>query len=378
MSYFTNGSHLNKMHNMPSGYGSPVHIKGASHHYVDSFSPNKNNNNNNNDLVSDDQLSFFEFEPRQSVSPFGDQHSTSTHQEIFPSWTDSNQHPLSPPNSALFYSPKARPFFEHHQSLPNILTSIDPVSTRAQYGQVTPPDDEEPNVFRYHHQQIPSGLTTQTASPKKGKKSTTLSKDLTGTVTPKRSRKKAARAGPLDGSAVDPSNPEQVRRSKFLERNRIAASKCRQKKKQWIDKTEAQARELHSHNASLQLLVESLRNEVTFLKAEMVRHMDCEGSSAQTFISQETDSFADAIHTYRQDQKHNHETDVEPQPKLEDTGAEPSNELENVLSVDEPSVPVSEFEDIDTLEALLTSELGQKNKKSGPSQASDSTSLSSW
>ncbi|KAL5017682.1 hypothetical protein ScPMuIL_005236 [Solemya velum] len=52
------------------------------------------------------------------------------------------------------------------------------------------------------------------------------------------------------------------RRLKFLERNRAAAARCRQKRKHWITSLEKKAEELQNTNSRLQGEGNSLRNEV--------------------------------------------------------------------------------------------------------------------
>lgn len=150
---------------------------------------------------------------------------------------------------------------------------------------------------------------------------------------------------------------------KFLERNRVAASKCRQKKKQWIDKTEAQSRELHTHNNSLHLLAESLKNEILYVKAEMVRHMGCEGSDIRTFIEQRPESFADAICTYEEYEKNNKPTSADLPVKHENINNEYGKDSEDVPEINQSSSPASHSDDNASLEALLTRELGQEATK---------------
>ncbi|XP_077996971.1 cyclic AMP-dependent transcription factor ATF-2-like isoform X2 [Glandiceps talaboti] len=69
-------------------------------------------------------------------------------------------------------------------------------------------------------------------------------------------------------------DPDQ-RRKKFLERNRAAAMRCRNKKKQWITSLEGKAEELNKTNQQLQNEVTTLRNEVAHLKQLLLAHKDC-------------------------------------------------------------------------------------------------------
>ncbi|XP_071552541.1 cyclic AMP-dependent transcription factor ATF-7 isoform X2 [Panulirus ornatus] len=65
------------------------------------------------------------------------------------------------------------------------------------------------------------------------------------------------------------------KRKKFLERNRAAAIRCREKKKKWIENLSLKYDELGSINQKLQNEVSSLRSEVAVLKSMLLQHKDC-------------------------------------------------------------------------------------------------------
>ncbi|XP_064160623.1 cyclic AMP-dependent transcription factor ATF-7-like isoform X3 [Anguilla rostrata] len=71
------------------------------------------------------------------------------------------------------------------------------------------------------------------------------------------------------------------RRQRFLERNRAAASRCRQKRKVWVGALEKKAEELTSMNVNLSNEVSLLRNEVTHLKQLLLAHKDCPVTALQ-------------------------------------------------------------------------------------------------
>ncbi|KAA0707161.1 Cyclic AMP-dependent transcription factor ATF-7 [Triplophysa tibetana] len=71
------------------------------------------------------------------------------------------------------------------------------------------------------------------------------------------------------------------RRQRFLERNRAAASRCRQKRKVWVNSLEKKAEELTSFNVSLSNEVSHLRNEVAHLKQLLLAHKDCPVTTLQ-------------------------------------------------------------------------------------------------
>nr|XP_015812542.2 cyclic AMP-dependent transcription factor ATF-7b isoform X1 [Nothobranchius furzeri] len=72
-------------------------------------------------------------------------------------------------------------------------------------------------------------------------------------------------------SEMDPDE----RRQRFLERNRAAASRCRQKRKLWVNSLEKKAEDMASMNVSLTNEVTLLRNEVAQLKQLLLAHKDC-------------------------------------------------------------------------------------------------------
>ncbi|OCT63649.1 cyclic AMP-dependent transcription factor ATF-2 isoform X2 [Xenopus laevis] len=75
-------------------------------------------------------------------------------------------------------------------------------------------------------------------------------------------------------------DPDEKRR-KFLERNRAAASRCRQKRKVWVQSLEKKAEDLGSFNGQLQNEVTLLRNEVAQLKQLLLAHKDCPVTAMQ-------------------------------------------------------------------------------------------------
>ncbi|XP_020384915.1 cyclic AMP-dependent transcription factor ATF-2 isoform X2 [Rhincodon typus] len=75
-------------------------------------------------------------------------------------------------------------------------------------------------------------------------------------------------------------DPDEKRR-KFLERNRAAASRCRQKRKVWVQSLEKKAEDLSSTNVQLQNEVTLLRNEVAQLKQLLLAHKDCPVTAMQ-------------------------------------------------------------------------------------------------
>ncbi|KAF1967987.1 hypothetical protein BU23DRAFT_558974 [Bimuria novae-zelandiae CBS 107.79] len=64
-------------------------------------------------------------------------------------------------------------------------------------------------------------------------------------------------------------------RESHLEKNRVAAHKCRQRKKEYINNLESRARDFSTKNKALKDNVAMLREEVLELKNEVLRHAGC-------------------------------------------------------------------------------------------------------
>ncbi|ORX93002.1 hypothetical protein K493DRAFT_262919 [Basidiobolus meristosporus CBS 931.73] len=78
-------------------------------------------------------------------------------------------------------------------------------------------------------------------------------------------------------------SPEEKRKL-FLERNRKAALKCRQRKKQWLANLQNKVEYLTQENDSLQSQATSLREEIINLKTLLLAHKDCPVAQANGVI----------------------------------------------------------------------------------------------
>ncbi|KAL8952788.1 MAG: hypothetical protein Q9222_001335 [Ikaeria aurantiellina] len=233
---------------------------------------------------ADDSQSFFDFEPRvETASPFAPQYPTLPDTNLNPVWNAIDHRMPSPPNSAVSPPSSWPPLqYQAQPSAHNILTDIYP-DTRIQYGQNTPPDDSYANLFT-----LPDGQHARNESLSSEMKQSTSGEPKS--AGPKRHRKHGR---PVNGSGGQGmSNVEEVRRSKFLERNRVAASKCRQKKKEWTQNLEARARDLQKDNNSLRMMVDSMRDEMLFIKGEMLKHTTCGCEQIQDWVKGSTGSTA--------------------------------------------------------------------------------------
>lgn len=167
----------------------------------------------------------------------------------------------------------------------------DRMSSISQFGQITPPDDKTmfttnlANIVKREHDDnndvnIPD--LQQDASSASRRKSSTASAS-------KRSRK-GSRGHNKDEEASEPE--EDAKREKFLERNRVAASKCRQKKKEWTNGLEDRLRHLQAENTHLKSFTATLREEVLTLKGEMLKHQSCGCHGIRNYLANQASNLA--------------------------------------------------------------------------------------
>jgi len=74
---------------------------------------------------------------------------------------------------------------------------------------------------------------------------------------------------------------DEEKRKNFLERNRVAALKCRQRKKQWLQNLQAKVELYGNENDNLMQQLTSLREEVVNLKTLLMAHKDCPVTAQQ-------------------------------------------------------------------------------------------------
>ncbi|KAI9092918.1 hypothetical protein DFS34DRAFT_281710 [Phlyctochytrium arcticum] len=154
------------------------------------------------------------------------------------------------------------------------------------------PHPQQHQIHHIHptsHQQLPppspskptTKPTTTTLKSRKRPSSPTLSNNKKQATNMKRQRDDSV-ASSLDAAAdqaqfeIDTKDmdPEEKRKT-FLERNRQAALKCRQKKKQWLQSLQSKVEFLTSDNENLTVQATQLREEVLNLKTLLLAHREC-------------------------------------------------------------------------------------------------------
>ena len=113
------------------------------------------------------------------------------------------------------------------------------------------------------------------------------------TEEPVKSRTKTSQK-PQKTSNDAPSSEARHKRDKFLERNRVAATKCRQKKKQWVAELEARKVALENQNQYLLEQIKMLQDETGRLKYHLMAHAKCNDPNIDNWLNGEAQRFVTA------------------------------------------------------------------------------------
>src|SRR5208282_3827933 len=149
-------------------------------------------------------------------------------------------------------------------------------SSRGVHGEVTPPTDESRSPE--HKDSKSKSQDKKSTSTKKRKSEAEMdTKSEREESMPKGDEQRNCNGGLSDN-----------RRKKFLERNRLAAFKCRQKKKEWANNLEEQARYQAQENKLLRASVAQLRDECLYLKNFLLStHSGCSCVGVKNYLMKE-------------------------------------------------------------------------------------------
>ena len=260
-----------------------------------------------------------------------------------------------------------------------LITQGHPGESYLQYGQVTPPNHNSPDALQSYETDLPQGQPEHIpmVETSHGGKRKRGSQNVNDSTKPsKRSRKSNARSKSLAQKSIDASqNPEDDKRNKFLERNRVAASKCRQKKKEWTSNLETRARELQASKNKLAMMVNSYKEEIMFLKGEMLKHTTCGCDRIRNYLNQEADNIAFSTHSF---QSAASPVGSEPSSRLHSVSSGSSNHgcsrqgsMENKADESTQSSPVMQFKPENGLESLLATSLAHNTSDDAIARQTD-------
>ncbi|KAM0231740.1 hypothetical protein ACHAPO_008320 [Fusarium lateritium] len=144
------------------------------------------------------------------------------------------------------------------------------------------------------------------AKPRRGSRATKTQprKSSTETATKPSRQRRASKAVSIktdpddeeeDDDDEDDGLDESAKRSKFLKRNRIAASKCRQKKKEWVSNLEDTRYGLEHENNILHKQYNGLVDELSIVKNQLMMHASCNDANINQWLDNEAKKFVQRI-----------------------------------------------------------------------------------
>lgn len=145
-----------------------------------------------------------------------------------------------------------------------------------------------------HHRYATRTPSTSSSSNKSSRsRASTSSKSSAPSIesTSKRRTRSSNTTNAPTATTTASSGPSGNKRDKFLERNRIAASKCRQRKKQWVSGLEEAKNGLENQNSQLQMEYNSLLGEVSRMKNQIMSHATCHDPNIDKWIDNEARRF---------------------------------------------------------------------------------------
>jgi hypothetical protein len=177
-------------------------------------------------------------------------------------------------------------------------------TSQIKYGQTTPPDTSTSPFGFDQHDVLDRSMNTHYQVPSSPMELEPANEEQA--IQPKKRTRRTRKKREPDAHCLG----EVEKRSKFLERNRVAASKCRQKKKEWATNLDSKARELQMNKDSLSVLANSLKEEVLYLKGEMLRHSGCNCPEIKAYLQNQIGKLAgntrECTHCKRKQDHHKH------------------------------------------------------------------------
>jgi len=143
--------------------------------------------------------------------------------------------------------------------------------TSLRYGQITPVDSPSDGSLP-----LAQKVARQSSAKSKGGDAV-QSNELSRVKRPRKSKKK-----PMT------KEQEESKRMKFLERNRVAADKCRQNRKKWIDDLQTKAHYFGVDNTTKKTQLEELEQEIVQLRSLLFIHSrSCNENDIVSWVEQE-------------------------------------------------------------------------------------------
>lgn len=152
-------------------------------------------------------------------------------------------------------------------------------NTRERLGQITPPDDDLSAKYPDDEEEAEQARTTSASKSQRARNA------ANSRHAKKKARKDSGTTVKSDDNEMETGDKGDVeeKREKYREKNRVAAAKCRAKKKENVDAQEESHRGLSAYNTFLRHTEQSLRDELTFWRTKALQHTDCGCSAVQNY-----------------------------------------------------------------------------------------------
>ncbi|KAH6664522.1 hypothetical protein B0J14DRAFT_247436 [Halenospora varia] len=151
----------------------------------------------------------------------------------------------------------------HRKSWESIKMGELPDLPKWDMSSLSPPEDDTNETTCSSR----NNSTSQSSTPKSSQSQIRSPQNDSDIKLPrKRGRKK---------KAPKSANEQELARKRFLERNRLAASKCREKKKKWMDELEEKRLSEQKDNARLQETKDNLVHDIGMLRRMVMAHENC-------------------------------------------------------------------------------------------------------
>ncbi|KAF1990017.1 hypothetical protein K402DRAFT_418115 [Aulographum hederae CBS 113979] len=145
-------------------------------------------------------------------------------------------------------------------------------NARQSYGQITPPDDDDKEMYGGEQ---PQSTRRSGRHTKPTHTAEEMQEDQVIAAAHKKGKRGRKSKAQQEEEAKESEDCKENKRQKFLERNRVAASKCRDKKKRYTSDLENQQRHLVAEKNALKSAEAALKEELLQLKTACLAHTDC-------------------------------------------------------------------------------------------------------
>ncbi|KAL7904009.1 hypothetical protein GGI35DRAFT_248928 [Trichoderma velutinum] len=88
---------------------------------------------------------------------------------------------------------------------------------------------------------------------------------------------------------------ETRKKEQIKQRNRVAASKCRQKKKAKLDELKEMKSSLEGRNNDLRMEYQRLRQEIGQVKSDLIHHTECNDSNINRWVKNEAKGYVEKL-----------------------------------------------------------------------------------